>query len=150
MSTSDLPAVNATLNTLSAVLLAAGLVFIRRKRIGRHKICMVSALLVSALFLISYVTYHWLHGSTKFTHPGPVRWFYYAVLSTHVVLAAAAVPLALITAARAWRGRIERHRRIARWTWPIWMYVSLTGVLIYLMLYHWYPPMTHTRAATQT
>lgn len=139
ISTSDLPAVNATLNALSAALLTAGFVFIRRKNIACHRVCMLSAFFVSVVFLICYVTYHALHGSTKFTHAGAIRWLYFAVLISHVVLAAAIVPLVLITLIRALKGQIDRHRAIARWTWPIWMYVSITGVVVYLMLYQLYP-----------
>ncbi len=139
MTTTDLPALNATLNGLATVLLAAGFVFIRRKRVNHHKLCMLGALGISALFLISYLIYHALHGSTKFSDPGAVRWVYYAILLTHVVLAAAIVPMVLITVYRALRGRYEAHRRIARWTWPLWIYVSITGVLVYMMLYQWFP-----------
>ena len=139
ISTSDLPAVNATLNAISTGLLSAGFVFVRRRDIVRHKFCMLSATCVSAFFLISYVAYHVLHGSTKFTHPGPIRWVYFAILISHVALAAAVVPLVLITLRRALRGQIDRHRAIARWTLPIWLYVSVTGVLVYLMLYQWNP-----------
>lgn len=139
ISTSDLPAVNATLNAISAGLLTAGFVFIRKRDIRRHKVCMLSAVCVSTLFLVSYVTYHALHGSTRFTHPGPIRWVYFAILISHVVLAVAIVPMVIITLARALRGQFERHRAMARWTLPAWMYVSVTGVLVYLMLYQWYP-----------
>jgi uncharacterized membrane protein YozB (DUF420 family) len=139
MTTTDLPALNATLNGLSTVLLAAGFLFIRRKQVSHHKLCMLVALGISALFLISYVIYHALHGSTKFIDPGPLRWVYYTILLTHVVLAAAILPMVLITIHRALRGRYDAHRRIARWTWPLWMYVSVTGVLVYLMLYKWFP-----------
>ena len=139
MSTTELPALNAGLNGLATVLLTAGYVFIRRRNVTAHKVCMASAVCVSAAFLASYVTYHWLHGSTRFTHPGVVRYVYLAILLTHVVLAAAIVPLVAITVHRALCGEFDRHRRIARWTWPIWMYVSVTGVLIYFALYHWFP-----------
>jgi len=140
MSIADLPALNAALNATAAFLLSAGFFFIRRRRITAHKACMLSAVCVSTAFLTSYVIYHWEHGSTRFTHPGAIRWVYYAVLLTHVLLAIVTVPLVSITATRALRGHFDRHRRIARWTWPIWMYVSITGVLIYLMLYRWFPP----------
>jgi putative membrane protein len=139
VTTADLPAVNATLNGLAACLLAAGYYFIRRKQIGHHKICMVSAVVVSAVFLASYLTYHALHGSTKFTHSGTVRYVYFVILITHVILAAVNLPMVIITFNRAIKGRFEEHRRIARWTWPIWMYVSVTGVVVYLMLYQIYP-----------
>ena len=100
---------------------------------------MLSAFAVSCLFLISYLTYHALHGSTKFTHPGPIRYVYFFILITHVVLAVATVPLVLLTLIRALRRQFDKHRRIARWTWPIWMYVSITGVIVYLMLYQLLP-----------
>ena len=139
ISTSDLPAVNATLNAISACLLTAGYVFVRRRDIARHKFCMLSAVCVSAIFLVCYVTYHALHGSTRFTHQGAIRWVYFAILISHVLLAVAIVPMVIITLLRALRGQFERHRAIARWTLPAWLYVSVTGVLVYLMLYQWYP-----------
>jgi len=132
---SFLPTLNATLNSLSAVLLAAGYAAIRRKRIPLHRACMLAAFAVSVLFLISYVAYHAEAGSRPFEGRGWIRPVYFAVLITHVVLAAVIVPMALGTLVRALRGRFEAHRRIARWTWPIWMYVSITGVVIYLLLY---------------
>lgn len=100
---------------------------------------MVGAFTVSTIFLICYLVYHALHGSTQFTHEGPVRYVYFFILITHVLLAAAVVPLVLVTMHRAWRERFDAHRRIARWTWPVWMYVSVTGVIVYLMLYQLYP-----------
>lgn len=139
MTTADLPAVNACLNGLAATLLAAGYASVRTGRITCHKVCMLAAFVVSTLFLACYVTYHALHGSTRFTQGGGIRWVYYAILVSHVVLAVAVVPLATTTLHRALTGRIEQHRRWARRTWPIWMYVSVTGVIIYLMLYRWFP-----------
>ncbi|MGH7571862.1 MAG: DUF420 domain-containing protein [Gemmatimonadota bacterium] len=135
----DLPAVNAALNSLAAVLLVVGHLFARRGRIDRHRLCMGAALVVSTLFLASYVVYHVQAGSVRFTAGGWPRAAYYAILVTHVPLAAAILPLALVTAARGLRGSVAAHVRIARWTWPLWLYVSVTGVLIYLMLYHWFP-----------
>ena len=132
---SALPAVNAFLNGTSAVLLSAGFVFIRRKHIAAHRACMLSAFGVSALFLVSYLVYHAQAGSVPFQGRGWVRPVYFALLLSHILLAAVIVPLALTTIHRAWTGRFDRHRRIARWTLPIWLYVSVTGVLIYLMLY---------------
>jgi putative membrane protein len=132
---SYLPTLNAALNSVSAALLAAGYVAIRRKRIPLHRAWMVSAFAVSALFLVSYVIYHAEAGSRPFQGRGWIRPVYFAILITHVVLAAAIVPMALCTLARALGGRFEAHRRIARWTWPVWMYVSVTGVAIYLLLY---------------
>ncbi len=131
----DLPALNACLNSISAVLLAAGYYFIRRKDVARHRLAMTSAFVTSCLFLTSYLIYHYYVGSVPFTKQGWIRPVYFTILITHIVLAAAIVPLALITLYRAWREQFDRHRRIARWTWPIWMYVSVTGVAIYWMLY---------------
>ena len=131
----SLPAVNASLNALATVFLSVGWVFIRRREIGRHRACMLSALATSVLFLTSYVIYHANVGSVPFTGQGAIRTIYFTILITHVILAAAIVPLALITLSRALAGRFDRHRRIARWTLPIWLYVSVTGVVIYLMLY---------------
>ena len=135
MAISDLPALNATLNGIAGCLLAAGYVFIRRKRIAAHRACMIAAFVASMLFLISYVVYHAHIGSRPFTGHGAVRVIYFAILITHVVLAATIVPMALVTLRRGLRLDVVRHRRIARWTWPLWMYVSVTGVIIYLMLY---------------
>jgi len=131
-----LPLVNACLNTLSAGLLAAGFVFIRRRRIVAHVTCMLGAFAVSTLFLLSYVTYHYHAGSRPFTGQGWIRPVYFALLITHIVLAAAIVPLALTTIYRAARGTFDRHVRIARVTLPVWLYVSVTGVLVYWLLYH--------------
>jgi putative membrane protein len=130
-----LPLLNACLNATSAALLSAGWVFIRRKHVTAHKTCMVSALVVSILFLVSYVTYHSLAASRPFAGSGWIRLVYYPMLVSHIVLAAAIVPLALTTVYRALQGSFARHVRIARWTLPIWLYVSVTGVLVYWMLY---------------
>ena len=135
MSIGDLPAVNATLNGISAVLLVAGYLCIRSGRRTAHQRCMLGALGVSALFLVCYVIYHLEAGSKPFEEQGSIRIAYFTILITHVVLAATIVPLALVTATRALRGRFDRHVRIARWTLPIWLYVSVTGVVIYAMLY---------------
>lgn len=135
----DLPVVNAALNAVAATLLVIGHASIRRGLVSRHRRCMTSALVVSALFLVSYVVYHAEVGSVRFTEGGWPRLLYFAVLATHVPLAAAVVPLALLTLRRALRGEFERHVRIARWTYPIWLYVSVTGVMVYLMLYHLWP-----------
>lgn len=132
-----LPTLNAALNATSAVLLTAGFVFIRRRRIGAHKACMLSAFATSTLFLVSYLYYHWQVGATPFEGVGWTRPVYFAILISHTVLAAAVVPLVLVTLYRALRERFDRHRAIARWTLPIWLYVSVTGVVVYLMLYHW-------------
>lgn len=131
-----LPLLNACLNTLSAGLLMTGWLFIRQRRILAHVACMLGAFVVSTLFLLSYVTYHYHVGSRPFPGQGWVRPVYFTLLITHVVLAAAIVPLALTTIYRAARGTFDRHVRIARWTLPLWLYVSVTGVLVYWMLYH--------------
>ena len=136
---SYLPHLNAILNSTSALLLLAGFSFIRRGRIQAHRNCQVSAVVTSALFLISYLTYHYYHGATKFPGQGFVRPFYFTLLFTHTILAIVIVPLILITLYRAARGDFIRHRRIARWTLPLWLYVSVTGVIVYVMLYHIYP-----------
>ncbi len=135
MTLSDLPALNATLNGSAAILLLIGYRFIRRGEIRRHRATMLSACTVSTAFLTSYVIYHANIGSKPFTGQGPIRTVYFAILLTHVVLAATVLPLALITVIRGLRGRFDRHRAIARWTFPIWLYVSVTGVVVYLMLY---------------
>lgn len=137
ISPTDLPSVNASLNGLSAALLVTGYVFIRQRKVTAHKTCMVSALVVSLLFLVSYVTYHNMVGFTRYTGEGFIRVVYFSILIPHTILAMlAVVPLASITVYRALKGRFDRHRRIARWTLPIWLYVSVTGVIIYFMLYH--------------
>jgi len=135
MSVSDLPALNASLNAASALLLGVGYVCIRRGRIAAHRACMLLALLTSAIFLGSYLTYHYHVGSMPFKGTGWTRPAYFTLLISHTLLAATVVPLALITAARAARGRFDRHVSIARYTLPIWMYVSVTGVVIYIVLY---------------
>jgi uncharacterized membrane protein YozB (DUF420 family) len=138
MEIQDLPALNATLNGLATLFLLTGYVLIRRGRRDAHKRCMLAALATSALFLTSYVVYHANAGSRPFPGQGMVRALYFAILIPHVVLAAAVLPLALTTTARGLRSQFDRHVRIARWTLPIWMYVSITGVIIYLMLYQMY------------
>jgi uncharacterized membrane protein YozB (DUF420 family) len=139
---SDLPALNATLNATSAVFLALGYGFIRRKRVAAHRACMIIAVVVSALFLISYLTYHWHAGHKHFDGQGLARTVYLAILSTHTLLAiVVALWLVPVTLSRALRERFDRHRAIARWTLPIWFYVSVTGVVVYFMLYHWYAPV---------
>lgn len=138
LSISDLPALNATLNGLSAVCLVSGFALIKRGERLMHQRCMIAALVLSSLFLVSYVVYHANAGSRPFPGQGIIRPIYFAILITHVVLAATIVPLALITATRGLRSQFDRHVRIARWTFPIWLYVSVTGVVIYLMLYQVY------------
>lgn len=136
LAVSDLPTLNAILNSTSAVLLAAGYYFIRRKQIQAHKTCMIGALMVSAAFLTSYLIYHYYVGSVPFGGQGWIRPVYFFILVTHVVLAAVIVPLVLRTAYLALNSRFASHAAIARWTFPLWMYVSVTGVVVYLMLYH--------------
>jgi putative membrane protein len=138
MAISDLPALNATLNGVAGCLLAAGYIFIKQKRIAAHRACMLAAFTTSTLFLISYVVYHAQVGSRPFSGHGSIRVVYFAILITHIILAAAIVPMALITLRRGLKLDVKRHRRIARWTWPLWMYVSVTGVVIYVMLYRLY------------
>ena len=135
MTVHDLPAVNASLNALSAILLVTGYVLIRRRRIETHRKVMIAAFISSSIFLVFYVAYHAQVGSVRFTRQGFVRPLYYTILVTHVTLAAAVVPLALVTLSRALKARFERHRAIARWAFPIWLYVSVTGVLVYVLLY---------------
>ena len=135
MTVSDLPALNASLNALASLFLLAGYVFVRQQKIGAHRACMLGALATSALFLTSYLIYHYNVGSRPFTGTGPIRLVYFAILISHVLLAIAIVPMVLVTVSRALTRRFDRHRRIARITWPLWMYVSVTGVIVYVMLY---------------
>jgi putative membrane protein len=145
MTIMDLPAVNGCLNGLSAILLGAGYYFIRRKNIAAHQRCMIAAFVTSVVFLACYLTYHGylayaLHrGPTVFKNPAWFRPIYLTILLTHTTLAFVIVPLVLMTLSRAVKKRFEAHRKIARWTWPLWMYVSVTGVLIYLLLYQIFP-----------
>ena len=134
----DLPALNALLNGTAAVFLVTGYAMIRRGRRTAHKRCMLAALTTSALFLTSYVIYHWNAGSRPFPGSGAVAVFYFTILITHVLLAMTILPLALVTTARGLLAHYDRHVRIARWTLPIWLYVSVTGVVIYLILYTLY------------
>jgi putative membrane protein len=138
ISVAGLPLLNAILNGLATVLLIAGYLCIRRGRIGAHRAAMVAAFATSVLFLISYVIYHAQIGSRSFGGRGSVRALYFTILISHVVLAALIPPLAALTLWRAYRGRFDRHVRIARWTLPLWLYVSVTGILVYLMLYQWF------------
>ena len=135
MTVHDLPAVNAALNALSGILLVAGYVLIRRRRIEQHRRVMIAAFIASSLFLISYIVYHAQVGSVRFTRQGFVRPLYFTILITHVTLAAVVLPLAIVTLSRGLRARYVQHRVIARWTLPIWLYVSVTGVLVYVLLY---------------
>ena len=138
MQVSDLPALNATLNAIASVFLVAGYVLIRRGHRALHKRCMIGALTTSALFLASYTIYHLNAGSRPFPGEGAVRIVYFSILLTHVPLAAIILPLALTVTARGLLAQYDRHVRIARWTLPLWLYVSVTGILVYLMLYQLY------------
>ncbi len=131
----DLPTINAALNATAAVLIGSGIYFVKQKNIRAHKTCMVAALVVSALFLTSYLFYHYNVGSVRFTKQGWIRTVYFPLLISHTILAAVVLPLVLRTVFLALRGRFQNHMRIARWTFPVWMYVSVTGVLVYVMLY---------------
>lgn len=134
-----LPHLNALLNTTSALLLVTGYVMVRRGNIALHLTCMISALVSSTLFLISYLTYHYYHGTTRFAGEGLVRPLYFTILGTHTVLAVVILPFIFVTVYRAATGQFQKHKRVARWTFPLWLYVSVTGVVVYLMLYRMYP-----------
>lgn len=135
MTIHTLPAINASLNALSGVLLVIGYALMRARRIDLHRRVMIAAFVTSSLFLICYLIYHAQVGSVPFTREGFVRPLYFTILITHVTLAAAVLPLAIVTLTRGLKGRYPRHRAIARWTFPIWLYVSVTGVLVYVLLY---------------
>lgn len=139
MTLHDLPAVNASLNALCAVLLLAGLVCIKRGQREAHKKIMLAAVCVSAVFLASYLTYHFsVQVVTRFPGQGWSRPVYFTILLSHTILAVCVLPMVLVTVARALKGNFDRHRALARWAWPIWMYVSITGVIVYMMLYQWF------------
>lgn len=135
MELRDLPALNAALNSLSALLLVAGFRLVKQRRFEAHKKVMLAAFAVSILFLASYLVYHFNVGSVKFQKTGAIRTLYFAILLSHTLLAAAAAPMAAITLYRAWTNQIEKHRRLARITLPVWLYVCVTGVIVYVMLY---------------
>ncbi len=137
-SVSDLPLVNASLNSLATILLITGYICIRRRRIAAHRAMMIAAFVTSALFLVSYLVYHAQTGSRPFPGRGAVRGIYFTILITHIVLAATIPPLAGVTLWRAYQGRFDRHMRVARWTLPLWLYVSITGIVVYVMLYQMY------------
>jgi uncharacterized membrane protein YozB (DUF420 family) len=139
MTLQDLPALDARLNATAAVFLTAGYVFIKRRRIAAHRASMLAAFAASVAFLACYLTYHLQTAPTRFAGTGLIRPVYFALLISHVLLAMAIVPLILVTLTLALRGRFERHRAWARWTFPLWYYVSVTGVLVYLFLYQWWP-----------
>ena len=142
MTVSDLPLINASLNAMSTLFLLAGITFIKNEMKQAHILSMLSALVTSTIFLGCYVTYHAMKNGvvTKFTHPGWPKTLYFFILGTHVPLAFATVPLVIMTIIPAFQARYDRHRKVAKWTFPIWLYVSITGVLVYLMLYVWFPP----------
>jgi len=143
MTVHDLPAVNASLNGISAVLITAGWINIKADRKQQHILCMSAALVTSTLFLACYLTYHF--SVRLVTHFPPLGWiqkFYYVMLVSHILLAFVTLPLVILTVIPALRARFDKHRRIARWTLPIWLYVSVTGVLVYMMLYQWFAPAT--------
>jgi putative membrane protein len=135
VSTSWLPTLNAVLNASAALVLVGGYLAIRRRRVTLHRACMLTALGLSAAFLVSYLVYHAQVGSRPFTGQGPIRTLYFAILISHTVLAVAIVPLVLLAVRRAFAGQFARHARLARWTLPLWLYVSVTGVVVYWMLY---------------
>ena len=141
MSVRFLPTFNAMLNATSGILIVIGFILIRRRRIAAHRACMIGAVTCSSLFLISYLVYHVGFGAgvTRFTGTGLVRTTYHTILISHTILAVTVVPFVIVTLKRALAGNFLRHRRVARWTFPIWLYVSVTGVIVYLMLYHFYP-----------
>ncbi len=144
---SSLPAVNASLNAASAVFLLIGYRFIRRGRILPHKICMVTAFICSSVFLASYLYFHYQAGVVHFQGQGWIRPIYFSILITHTILAGLIVPLALVTLYRALTNQFDRHKRIARWTFPLWLYVSITGVVIYWLLYRLYAAPSVAAAA---
>ena len=133
-----LPSINAFLNSTSALLLIIGHRLIKHGKKEAHRKCMIATFSVSVLFLISYLTYHSYHGTTRFQGEGWIRPVYFTILTSHTILAASILPLAIITLRRGLKDQIDRHVRIARWTYPIWLYISVTGVVVYLMLYHLY------------
>jgi putative membrane protein len=135
ISVHDLPAVNATLNATAAVLLVWGYILIRRRSVAAHRKVMLAAFVTSSLFLACYLVYHYNVGSVRFARTGGIRTFYLSLLASHTVLAAAVPPLAIVTLSRGLRERFDKHRKIARWTLPVWLYVSVTGVAVYWMLY---------------
>ena len=135
LEVTDLPEVNATLNAISTLLLATGYIFIRRGQTQEHRLCMLAAFATSALFLASYLIYHFNVGSVAFTGQGTIRTVYFTILISHIILAIAILQMAIVTLLRALRGQLESHRRIAKWTLPLWLYVSVTGVVVYWMLY---------------
>jgi putative membrane protein len=140
MDISTLPALNAVLNSASAIFAVAGHRFMHKSKIAAHRACMIAAVCSSGLFLISYLYYHAHAGVIRFQGTGVVRPIYFAILTSHTILAVVIVPLVLISLFLGLRGKFDKHRPVARWTYPLWLYVSITGVLIYFMVYHWFAP----------
>jgi len=141
MSGNDLPTLNAVLNSFSAIFLITGYIYIKKKNRAAHEKAMLIAFSLSALFLVSYVIYHYTAGATTFTAEGWIRPVYFSVLITHTILAIVVLPPIFILLYRAWKKQYSKHAKLARWTFPVWLYVSVTGVLIYMILYHWFPPV---------
>jgi uncharacterized membrane protein YozB (DUF420 family) len=139
MSLEILPTVNACLNALIGTLIVTGFILIRKKKVFVYRVCMTGAVITSGLFLIFYIVYHYHHGATRFTGSGWVRPFYFSVLGSHTVLAAITLPFVVAVFIRALKGQFSRHKKMARVTFPMWLYVSITGIVVYLMLYHIYP-----------
>jgi putative membrane protein len=139
MSINLLPTLNAILNATSGILVLIGYVMIRRKKVYAHRACMIGAVTTSIIFLISYVIYHSQAGATRFAGTGWSRPFYFTILISHTILAITIVPFVIVTLRRALKGQFARHLKIAKWTFPMWLYVSITGVLVYFLLYHWFP-----------
>lgn len=137
-----LPTLNGIINSTVSVLLVLGLIFIRRKQLRLHKAVMMTAFVLSVLFLLSYVTYHYAHGDVKYGGEGALRTIYLLVLASHIILSIAVVPLALFSIYRGLSSQNEKHKRIVRWTWPIWLYVSITGVFVYLMVHVYNPGLS--------
>ena len=140
MTISDLPAINASFNAISTFFISLGWWFIRRGHWRQHIACMITAIVSSTLFLIGYIVYHSYAGEKSSGYSGLIAWFYFPMLISHILLAFVTLPLVVLTLIPVFRLRWDKHRRIAKWTMPIWLYVSITGVLVYLMLYQWFPP----------
>ena len=140
MTIADLPAINASFNAVSTVFISLGWLFIRRGFWRQHIACMITALVSSSFFLAGYLVYHAHAGEKSSGYSGLIAWFYFPMLISHILLAFITLPLVIMTLIPVFRRRWDKHRRIARWTMPVWLYVSVTGVLVYLMLYRWFPP----------
>jgi len=140
MTINDLPAINASLNAVSTIFISAGWFWIRRDIWQRHVQCMLIALIASSGFLVGYIVYHLHAGEKSSGYTGLIAWIYFPILITHILLAFVTLPLVIVTLVPVFQRRWDRHRRLGRWTMPIWLYVSITGVLVYFMLYHWFPP----------